>query len=325
MNQNQSHTRKLTAMIDVHSHAIFPDLGAQPPMANPPAWSPEETVAVMDRNGVSACVLSIPYAANHAEGPVARDAARRVNERLADIVQRHPGRFGAVASLPGRDADGCLEEIAYALDTLGLDGVCTTTNINGAYLGDARFDPWFDELNRRQATLFIHPVGSAVSSAVDLGLDVSMLEFMFDTTRMLANMVFSGAKARFADMRMISTHGGGTVPYLAQRLQTLSQAFGSGKMPGRRQLTSEDVRAGLASFYYDVTAATSSAQLHALRELVPAAQLLMGLDHPFMPEWTFQPAIEAIAQWPGLSEAELTQLAHGNARALYPALARRMG
>src|SRR5258708_37290767 len=111
----------------------------------------------MDKHDISACVLSDPASANHARGQAARDIDRRVNETLADIVPRHASRFGAVATLPGQDADGTMAEIAYALDTLKMDGVSTSTSISDAYLGEPQFDAWFEELNRRGATLFAHP------------------------------------------------------------------------------------------------------------------------------------------------------------------------
>ena len=60
---------------------------------------------------------------------------------------------------------------------------------------------------------------------------------------------------------------------------------------GRLELSSEEVREGIASFYYDLTAATSEAQLGAILKLVPVSQLLMGLDNPFMPKSTLAPAI----------------------------------
>ena len=88
----------------------------------------------------------------------------------------------------------------------------TLTSVEDIYLGDPRFDPWFEEMNRRKVTLFMHPTVARASLAIDLKIDISMLELMFDTTRMLTNMVFTGAKRRFSDIRMISTHAGGTHP-----------------------------------------------------------------------------------------------------------------
>src|SRR5260370_30544261 len=117
--------RKMTDIIDVHSH-IITNLGSQAPMDKLPPWSIEQSLSIMDANGISASVLSLPDSASHVKGPEACQLARRINEQLADIVSRHPTRFGAMATLPALAAtDGVLEEMAYALDTLKLDGVAT--------------------------------------------------------------------------------------------------------------------------------------------------------------------------------------------------------
>ncbi len=258
----------LRKIIDVHSHPILP-FGQGAPIApgKQPDWSVESALSYMDQHDISACVLSDPDAANHTTGQEARDIARRINETLADIVSKHPSRFGAVATLPGRDAGGAVAEIAYALDTLRMDGVSTSTS-------------------------------------------------------MIVNMVATGTKMRFSRIKIISTHGGGTIPYLVTRIQTLEHAFGVG--PGRLELSPEQVREGIASFYYDLTAAASEAQLGAILKLVPISQLLMGLDFPFMPKSTFTPAIADIGRYAAFNEADLQSLSYGNAGRLYPALKARI-
>jgi predicted TIM-barrel fold metal-dependent hydrolase len=324
MNDNLStpSAREMTGTIDVHSH-IITSLGSQAPMDKLPPWSIEQTLSLMDANGVAASVLSLPDSANHAKGPEACQLARRINEQLADIVSKHPTRFGAMATLPPLAAtDNLLEEMAYALDTLKLDGVATSTSIDDIYLGDARYDPWFEEMNRRGVTLFVHPVAAKASRSVDLGIDVSLLEFMFDTTRMLTNMIFSGAKKRFSNINIISTHGGGTIPHLMTRVETLEQVFGPGK--GRPHLSPAEIREGLASFYYDLTAATSPAQLFALQQMVPLSHLVMGFDNPFMPGWTIPPAILDIQRWNGFGDTDVSSIIHRNAESLYPALTARL-
>jgi len=320
--QSTSSARKMTGIIDVHSH-IITNLGSQAPMDKLPPWSIEQSLSLMDANGIAASVLSLPDSASHAEGPEACQLARRINEQLADIVSKHPTRFGAMATLPALAAtDGVLGEMAYALDALKLDGIATTTSTNDIYLGDTRYDPWLEEMNRRGVTLFVHPVPAKASRSVDLGIDVSILEFMFDTTRMLTNMIFSGAKNRFSNIKIISTHGGGTIPYLMTRIETLEQVFGAGK--DRAHLSPAEIGEGLASFYYDLTAATSPAQLFGLQQMVPLSRLVMGFDNPFMPEWTFPPAIQDMQRWDGFSETEVFAIAHKNAESLYPALADRL-
>jgi 6-methylsalicylate decarboxylase len=98
----------LAKIIDVHSHPILPFGQGAPvgPGQQQPDWSVESALSYMEEHDIAACVLSDPDSANHATGQEARDIARRVNETLADIVSRHPNRFGAVATLPGQDADG---------------------------------------------------------------------------------------------------------------------------------------------------------------------------------------------------------------------------
>jgi len=311
-------------IIDVHSHPILP-FGQGAPVGlgqKQPDWSVESALSYMEEHDIAACVLSDPDSANHATGQAARDIARRVNETLADIISRHPSRFGEVATLPGQDADGAVAEIGYALDTLKLDGVSTSTSINDVYLGEPQFDPYFEELNRRGATLFVHPTFTKTSLALLIGLNPSVLEFMFDTTRMIANMVATGTKKRFSNIKIISTHGGGTIPYLVNRIQMLEHAFGVA--PGRLELSPEEIREGIASFYYDLTATTSEAQLGAILKLVPASQLVMGLDFPLMPKSTFAPAIADIGRYPAFNKGDLQSLSYGNAGRLFSALKARI-
>jgi predicted TIM-barrel fold metal-dependent hydrolase len=174
-----------------------------------------------------------------------RDIARRINETLADIVSRYPNSFRALATIPGSDAEVALAEIEYALDTLKMDGVATSPSINDVYLGDRLSDPWFAELDRRGATLFAHPTFATVSKPLLNGLNPSVLEFVFDTTRMVTNLVVTGTKKRFANIKLIATHGGGTIPFLASRIQVLQHTFGVG--PGLLELSPQEMRQGLAS------------------------------------------------------------------------------
>ena len=161
----------LSKIVDVHSHPVLA-FGEGAPVGEggkQPDWSVESALSYMEEHDISACVLSSPASANNATGQEARDIARRTNEVLADIVSKHPNRFGAVATLPALDAEGAIAEIGYALDTLKMDGVTTTTSINDVYLGESQFDPWLEELNRRCATFFVHPTITKAGETCSMG------------------------------------------------------------------------------------------------------------------------------------------------------------
>src|SRR6266478_4830197 len=83
--------RKMTGIIDVHSHVIT-NLGSQAPMDKLPPWSIEGALSLMDANGIAASVLSLPDSADHVKGREACELARRINEQLAGIVSKHPMR-----------------------------------------------------------------------------------------------------------------------------------------------------------------------------------------------------------------------------------------
>jgi predicted TIM-barrel fold metal-dependent hydrolase len=321
-------------IIDVHSHALLPLwLDAASKALNiardnlqiagtpVPEWSVDHHLAMMEANGIAACVLSWPAATSFCNGKPARDLARAMNEAFAEIVARHPTRFGAFAVLPLDDMDASVEEMTYAIDVLKLDGVSSGTHIAGAYLGDSRFDSWFAEMNRRGVTLFVHPIPPLNAAQVSMGINVSILEFMFDSTRMATNMVLSGAKKRFADVRLICTHGGGTIPYVASRISILEPLFGAG--PNRPILSGEEVLAGLSTFYFDLTASTAPASLDAIRHLVPPSRLMLGFDFPMMPASTVPGAWRSFEDY-GYSAGDRFDIIQGTALNLLPGLAERL-
>ena len=119
-------------------------------------------IRFLDATGIETAYLSISSPGVLLDGSDAADLARSVNDTAAELIDRHPGRFGAFAALPLPDIDAGIAEIARALDDLHLDGVGLLTHHGDVYLGDPRLDVVFDELNRRAATVFVHPTSPAL-------------------------------------------------------------------------------------------------------------------------------------------------------------------
>ncbi len=322
-------------MIDVHAHAFLPSWIAAYVKATQapsdaikfaggilPKWSVGRHLEVMDRHGIASSILSWPGATAFLEGAAARSLARRMNEEFAEIVAQQPTRFGAFAVVPMDNVDAAVEETAYALDVLELDGVSATASFGGRYLGHASFDPWFAEMNRRSTTLFAHPGLPPNFDPNVLGMNVALMEFMFESTRMVANMVLTGAKTKYSAMNIISTHGGGTIPYLSGRLSILQPIFGmNSSLP---PLTSEEITAGLTSFHYDLTASTSAPSLRAIEAFIPADKLLVGFDFPMMPDTTIAPARSSLVATDLFDAAAKQKISRGNALDLFPRLRARL-
>lgn len=319
----------MNGIIDVHTHlftqayfdrmhaAGVADVGGYPI----PDWSVAAAIEAMDQHGIAASVLSISAPGiDFISGPHAAALARSINEEQAAIVQRHPSRFGALAILPLPDIDAALSELAYALDVLKLDGVVLYSNIAGIYLGDPRLAPFFDELQRRAATVFVHPTAPPGFDEARHGYPAPMLEFPFESTRMVMSLIGTGTLRRCPDVKIVVPHGGGTVPYLAIRMARGVQRFSGIEPP----MSVDDARAAMGTLYYDLTAATHPTAMEGLTRITSADHLLFGSDFPFMPANLIPAAKEAIATHPGFSAADRMAIAHGTAANLFPALARRI-
>jgi predicted TIM-barrel fold metal-dependent hydrolase len=308
---------KLTARggaIDVHHHHQPPALagGGRGGRGGQPPWTPTLSIEQMDKFGIAAAILSTTQMGDilYDGTPKGRAAVRTANEYAAKLVQEYPKRFGVFAAVPLPDVEGSLKEIEYAFDTLKCDGVGIYTNDNGdRWPGDPYFEPMFQELNRRKAIVFIHPLAPKCCRNLNVGVPFNMSEFDFDVTRCVTSLLANGTLHRYPDVRFIVPHSGGTLPVLSGRVQN--------RYPNdakHAEYVPNGVWAELRKLYYECAHATFPAPLAALTKFVPESQLLFGTD--FSPE----PIETTVDQLPasGLSQQTLQALERGNAERLFP-------
>jgi peptidyl-dipeptidase Dcp len=312
--------------IDVHGHLV-PDFyrqaaigaGEIKPSGMPawPAWDVNLALATMDRLQIAAQMLSIPPPGVYFGDPVAaRNLARAVNDAGAAAVAAHPARFGLLACIPLPDIDASLREIEYALDTLHADGIALLTQYQGLHLGNARFEAVFAELDRRGATVFIHPTAACAACSGDMPYPAPLIEFMFETTRAVTFLLFSGTLARHPHIRFIVPHAGAAVPTLSDRLVGTIPALGLENPP-----SAAAVATLLRGLHYDLAGFVVPNMLPSLLNVAPVGQLLYGTDWPFTPE----PAVRHLAQLldgtPSFDAAERGLILRDNALRLFPRLA----
>ena len=310
--------------IDTHHH-IIPDFFWQAtenhdaPVGGlaPLRWSKEASISFMDDAGIDVAILSISTPGVHVgDDKRARTLARRCNEFAAQLVQSRPDRFGSFAALPLPDVDGALEELSYALDVLKLDGVLLFSNVQGVYLGDPRLEPVFTELEQRGATVFVHPNPSPDPVAHRLGLPDSLIDFTADTTRAVAEMLYSNRFARTPNIKYIFSHAGGTIPYLAGRFGIVDEMR---VIPGAdaRRTAAETFR----GLYWDTALAFGDPVLRMLRSVVGLNHVVCGSDYPYFRRDLAVGCIAALMHTEELAAGEREAVMNANAVKLFPRLA----
>ncbi|HEY3918025.1 MAG TPA: amidohydrolase family protein [Stellaceae bacterium] len=299
--------------IDVHHHVTPPsyiEAASQITYGNAPrmSWSLAKSLEDMDQGGVATAIISLPHPVTIWPQPkdAQRALARDWNEFVAKLARDHPGRFGLFASLPILDIEGSLLEIEHAFGALQADGINLITNIGDKWLGDPYYDPIFDELNRRKAVIYTHPLAPNCLHDCLPGVNDSVVEFGSDTTRAIARILFGGAATRFPDIKWIFSHAGGTMPFLVERFE---------RAPGR---WAPAVEGGslyhLKRFHYDTAQAAHSWALMGLTRLVASSQILFGTDFPYR---TATETAQGIVDF-GFSASDLALIDRGNAARLLP-------
>lgn len=274
-------------LIDVHHHfvpeaykdalaaagAACPPPGFQAPLRD---WTLARSLAAMDEAGIATAILSITTPGIHfGDNAAAKRLARACNEVGARMVTDHPRRFGLFAALPLPDIEASLSEIGYALDVLKSDGIGLYTNYAAKWLGHADFAPILAELDRRSAIAFVHPTAAPCCCGLQPEFNEAVIEYGTDTTRTIASLLFSGAAARYSNIRWVFCHAGGTMPYLIARL--LNEA----KRPRSARAVPNGVMHELTRFHYDIAQTANPAPIACLRQLIPASQILFGTDYPY--------------------------------------------
>ena len=215
------------------------------------------------------------------------------------------------AVMPMPYVEGTLQEIGYALDTLKADGIALLTSYGDKWLGDPAFTPVMEELNRRRAVVYTHPTTANCCGNLIPDVPESIIEWGTDTTRTIASLVFSGAAARFHDMKIIFSHGGGTLPFLTERFLRLPMA--------NKNLASRvphGVEAELKRFYYDTAQAAHPYALASLTRLIPVSQIVFGTDFPYR---TAIDHVKGLTDY-GFSANDLQSIDRDNALRLLPQL-----
>jgi predicted TIM-barrel fold metal-dependent hydrolase len=311
--------------IDVHFHFLpefYTDAaraaGRLPSISSGfPTWTPEAARDVMDRHGIDTAIMSISQPGVHfGDDNSARRLARACNEYAAGVIEQSPARFGAFATLPLPDVAGAREEIAYAFDRLRLDGACLLASYGERFLGDPWFDPVLAELDAREGVVFVHPNFHPSSRGLPLAAPAFMVEFLFDTTRAVVNMLVSGTFERYPRIRFVIAHAGATLPYVAWRLSMAPLIDDR-----LSHLTPASVFETLRRLWYDTAQSAGESTMASLMQVANPSHILFGGDWPYCPESVVAQTVQALEQSSLVDRAAREAIMRANALSLFPRLA----
>ena len=302
--------------IDIHHHFAPPawvaEVKGRPLLqtANT-TWTPEKSIEDLDRAGSAAAVISITNPGLwFGDSQTTNRIARACNEYGAKLVQQYPTRFGQFATMPLPDIDATLKEIAYAYDVLKVDGVGLFTSYGDTWLGNAAFRPVMEELNRRKAVVHVHPTAANCCRNLGYGTSPGSIEYGTDTTRAIIGVTFNGDTTRYPGITFIWSHGGGSAPFLA------------GRIDGGSRNAKDRMPAGFMTeakkFYYDTAGATNRGAIASLLELVSSSHILFGTDFP--PGGTNLALAKALSELGFFKENDLRAIERDNAVRLLPRL-----
>jgi uncharacterized protein len=221
--------------------------------------------------------------------------ARIANDEMADICRRWPDYFPAfVAALPMNNVPAALNEMDRAIGELGARGVQVVNNVNGRPLDDPEFFPVFERVTRKHDfPVWMHPFRPGTVADYK-GEERSKYEIWqvlgwpFETSVAMARMVFSGLLEKLPELRLITHHCGGMLPYFSGRAETLWAQLGSRSADG----SEADVLKRLSKppieyfrmFYGDTVLGGSAPALRCGLDFFGADRVVFASDCPFDPE-----------------------------------------
>jgi predicted TIM-barrel fold metal-dependent hydrolase len=233
-------------------------------------------LAFMDSAGIDQSVVSL---GNPWLDPISNSAglARDLNAQFAGLRDETGARLVGLGVLPSDSVADAVEVAGEIGETDSLYGVVTGTRIAGLRLDDEALDPLWAQVESSGVPLLIHPhygLGMEDLLGYDHALPVG-LAFPFETTAAIARMIFGGVYERFPDLKVIASHGGGTLPFLAGRLDAAWQSD-----PAVQERLPVAPSERLSKLFLDALTYHPRA-MRATAELVGAQQMAFGTDHPF--------------------------------------------
>ena len=234
-------------------------------------------IRAMDAAGVDLAIVTLTSPNVYwGSAQTSLSASKIMNDDMAARQKQYAGRIRFMCSLPWQHPRLALAELKRACDLLGAVGVMVLANIDGVSLTHRKFAPIWKEIDKRALPVLVHPTappGTAELDVMRYNL-IASVGFMFDTSLAVARMIFDGFFERYPKLKLIASHGGGALPYIAGRLDICFD-----NMPACREKISRRPSTYLSRIYYD-SVVFQQESLELALKVGGDANLLYGSDYP---------------------------------------------
>jgi predicted TIM-barrel fold metal-dependent hydrolase len=241
---------------------------------------------------------------------VAADLAKLANDRAAEIIERHPGRFAALAAFPPQDPAAAVREMERAINTLKLNGFIVNSHTNDEYLDDKKYWPILEAAEALQRPLYIHPRGPSAKMADAYRLQVlygPIWGFQAEVSVHIMRMILGRVFDRFPKLKVVIGHMGESIPFNLWRADYWYRPSDG--------TTFSDV------FKRNIAITTSGAVSHPIADaaLKLTIQAVGAENVMWAPDYPFQPNDIAV-KWMDtvdIPEEQRELIYHGNAERLF--------
>ncbi len=292
----------------------------------PTLFDMEHRFRVMDKYGDlrHALTLALPPVEHIADEQKAVDMAKMANEEMAELVLKYPDRFvAAAATLPMNNMDAALQELDRAIKDLKLKGIQLLTPVNDKPLDLPEFMPIFEKMSQYDLPIWVHPTRTADypdyrTETRSRYMIFSNLGWPYETAAFMVRMVFSGILEKYPNLKFITHHCGGMIPFLEQRMVGSYDHAALLRGAKYKETLSRPHIDYFKMFYYDTALYGSTPGLMCGLAFCGADNMVFATDFPFDSEfgdrYTRQ-TIESIERMP-ISARDRQKIFEGNARRL---------
>lgn len=308
-------------------YKVAPEMHDRQVLPSPPLYDLDHRFRIMDKYEPLRQVLTLGrIPVEHVAGPAkAAELAERANDEMAELVNKYRDRFvAALATLAMNNMDAALKETDRAIKDLKFKGVYLHTPVDEKPLDAPEFLPLYEKMSQYDLPIVIHPMRRVdhpdyLTEKESKYNMFSLFGWPYDTTSAMARLVFSGIMEKYPNLKIVTHHLGGMVPFYAERIRQFTQMFSLNSELGEGLFLKREIVDYFKMFYADTAIYGNPTALMCGHDFFGPDRILFGIDFPLGDiehgDRNYRQTINAIEQM-DITDEDRKKIYEDNARKL---------